>query len=120
MTAKTKLLEEFNENPRDANKKELWKAVKNLKGKFTPKYIQMKCRNGQLVSLKQRSEAIADYLEKEHWNNPEKADNPRNMSEEKLREDPENIEQQRLILSLGELIEAIRKTKRGKEPGRTK
>ena len=45
--------------------------MKNLKGKFTPKFIQMGGnRKGRLVSLKERSEAIADYLEKEHWSNP--------------------------------------------------
>jgi hypothetical protein len=30
----------------------------------------MRNRSGRLVSLKERSEAIADYLEKEHWFNP--------------------------------------------------
>jgi hypothetical protein len=62
-------LEEFNENPADKHKKGLWKAVKNLKGKFTPRFIQMQNREGRLVSLKERAETIADYLEKDHWSN---------------------------------------------------
>ena len=39
------------------------------------------------------------------------------MNESKLRDDSGNMERQRLILSLRELREAIKKTKRGKEPG---
>ena len=42
------LIEQFNENPEDKNKKGLWKAVKDLKRKFTPQYVQMK---NELVNM---------------------------------------------------------------------
>ena len=43
---KNQLIEQFNENPEDKNKKGLWKAVKDLKRKFTPQFVQMKNQNG--------------------------------------------------------------------------
>ena len=46
------LLEEFNENPKDENNKDLWKSVKQLKKKFTPNYIKMKNKNGMYVPPK--------------------------------------------------------------------
>ena len=63
------MLEQFRENKKDPHKKNLWKAVKNLKGKFSPKFIQMRNKNGMLVPLRKRAEAIADYLEQKHWKN---------------------------------------------------
>ena len=63
------LLEQFRENKEDPHKKHAWKVVKNPKGKFSPKFIQMRNKNGMLVPLKKRAEAIADYLEQKHWSN---------------------------------------------------
>ena len=47
-------------------------------GKFSPKFIHMRDKNGRLVPLKNRAEAIADYLEQKHvgvmnrkWAKPE-------------------------------------------------
>ena len=67
---KQKKLEEFNENPKDKNKKDLWTAIKNLRSKYTPKYIQMRNRHGRLVPLNKRAETIAEYLKQDHWHNP--------------------------------------------------
>ena len=62
-------IEQFNENPLDKNEKSLWKAVKGLKKKFQPKYVQMKSQDGKHVPLTKRAETIAQYLEQEHWKN---------------------------------------------------
>ena len=62
-------LEQFRENKEDPHEKHIWKAVKHLKGKFMPKFIQMRNRNGMLVPLRKRAEAIADYLEQQHEQN---------------------------------------------------
>jgi hypothetical protein len=109
-------LEVFNENSKDIHKKGLWKAVKNLNGKFTPRYIQMRDRKGMLVSLTKRAEAIADYLEKEHWYNPQKEGESRLINSEKICEQ-ENMEEQRQPFTEEELEDAIKLTKKGKEPG---
>ena len=66
----THVVDQFRENPEDKHKKHLWKAIKAMKSKFTPRYIQMKNRKGTLVPLKKKAEAIADYLENSHWSNP--------------------------------------------------
>ena len=63
------LIEKFNENPNDAQKKGLWKAVRNLKKKFTPKYVKMKNEEGKHVPLICRAETVAEYLENKHWKN---------------------------------------------------
>ena len=55
------LIEQFNENPKDNNKKELWKSVKGLKRKFVPEYIKINSKEGNYVPLTKRAEAIADY-----------------------------------------------------------
>ena len=44
--------DDIEEGKDDKDKKDLWKAIKTLKGKFTPRYIQMKNRKGTLVPLK--------------------------------------------------------------------
>ena len=65
------LLEQIRESKEDPHNKHLLKTVKNLKGKFTPKFIQMRNKNEMLVPLRKRAEAIPDYLEQQHWqNNP--------------------------------------------------
>lgn len=70
------VLEKFNEHPKDKYKKELWKAVKGLKSKYVPRYIQMRNKEGKHVALKDRAEAIADNLEKERWHNEEVNEGP--------------------------------------------
>ena len=82
---RTHVVEKFRENPEDKHKKHLWKAIKEMKSKFTPRYIQMKNRKGTLVPLKQRAEAIADYLENSHWSNPTADGAKRNISRTKIR-----------------------------------
>ena len=66
---KEHLSEQFRENKEDPHKKHLWTAVKNLKGKFSPKFIQIRNTDGMRVPFKKRAEAIADYLEQQHWQN---------------------------------------------------
>ena len=41
---KQALLEKFNENPEDKNKKGFWKAVKMLKSKIRPKFLKLRIR----------------------------------------------------------------------------
>ena len=108
---KNQKLEEFNENPEDKNKKHLWKAVKNLKGKFTPKYIQMRNKEGRLVPLNKRAEAIADYLEKEHWYNPPEPGVDRTISRRKLQLLENKAEQERPF-EMKELLHCIGLTKK--------
>jgi len=101
----------------------LWKAIKTLKGKFTPRYIQMKNRKGTLVPLKHRAEAIADYLENSHWSNPTEDGKKKNIPTTPLRrhnteeEAQEAKRRQREPYSMSELEEAIQLTKKGKAPG---
>ena len=116
---KQKKLEEFNENPKDKNKKDLWKAVKNLRAKYTPKYIQMRNRAGMLVPLNKRAETIAEYLEKDHWSNPVEAGRTRNPSAMKVipARSQEQKDEQRKPFELKELRAALKKAKRNKEPG---
>ena len=45
------LIEQFNENPNDPNKTGLWRAVRQLKTKFIPHYVQMKNGAGERVPL---------------------------------------------------------------------
>ena len=113
-------VEQFRENKEDKHKKQLWKAIKAMKSKFTPRYIQMKNRKGTLVPLKKRAEAIADYLENSHWSNPTENGERRNICREKLRKDdtPEKLAesrmQQRADFTVEELNEVI---KLGKKQG---
>ena len=51
----------------------MWKAVKILKSKFSPKFIQMRNTNGMLVPLKKTAEAITDHLEQKRWSNEPEA-----------------------------------------------
>ena len=104
------LIEEFNENPADVNKKGLWKAVKGLKKKFVPHYVKMKNSDGKHVPLGQRAETIADYLENIHWTNPvEHEVNTSNIIEENgALEEP---------FTMPELCTAIRGAKPNKQPG---
>ena len=91
-----------------------------MKTKFTPRYIQMKNRKGTLVPLKQRAEAIADYLENSHWSNPTADGSRRNICRGKLRKDDteeklaESRAKQRADFTMEELNEAIQLGKRAK------
>ena len=58
------LIEKFNENPNDPNIKGLWRAVKDLKRKFTPQYAHMKNLHVARVPISERAQALATYLEK--------------------------------------------------------
>ena len=104
------------------HKKHFWKAVKNLKGKFTPKYIQMRNRGGTLVPLKKRAEAIVDYLEKCQWTNNVEEGKIRQIKQDPLRNLTETQKEtaktrQRASFSVKELNEAIQLSKEGKAPG---
>ena len=119
---KENLLEQFRENKKDPHKKHIWRAVKNLKGKFSTKFIQMRNKNGMLVPLRKRAEAIADYLEQKHWeNDPEggkKRENkkgvPRNWT---AKQEEESKERQTSPFEAEELKEAIKSSEKGKDPG---
>lgn len=105
------LLEKLNENPEDKNKKELWKAVKGLKSKYVPRYIQMRNKEGKHGALEDRAEAIADYLEKEHWHNEEVEEGP---SRAKII-DNANIDTD--IFTIEELNKVLKSCKNNKQPG---
>ena len=119
----THVVEQFRENPEDKHKKHLWKAIKAMKSKFTPRYIQMKNRKGTLVPLKKRAEAIADYLENSHWSNPTENGEPRSIRRDKLREGVtkedllKSKEKQRADFTMEELNEVIQLGKKAKAPG---
>ena len=49
--------------------KGLWKAIKGLKRKFTPQYVQMKNEHGKHVPIIEMAQTIANYLESTHWKN---------------------------------------------------
>ena len=94
-----------------------------MKTKFTPRYIQMKNRKGALVPLKQRAEAIADYLENSHWANPTADGAKRDICRDKIRKgvaaekQEKSKARQRADFTMEELNEAISLEKKGKAPG---
>ena len=51
-------LEEFNENPNDPKQKRFRKAVKTMRSKFTPRFVQMKDLKGMYVKLEERAEKL--------------------------------------------------------------
>ena len=104
------LIEEFNENPNDINKRGLWKAVKGLKKKFVPNYVKMKNLDGKHVPLNQRAETIADYLEKIHWTNPVE----HTVNTGSILEDNNALEE---CFTMPELCTAIKRAKPNKQPG---
>ena len=84
-----------------------------------PKFIQMRNRNGMLVPLRKRAEAVADYLEQQHWrNNPAEGEN-RKIYRGFLRTNPRRRGnkskcRQRKPFPEKQLEEAIKLTKNGK------
>ena len=79
----------------------------------------MRNREGRLVPLNKRAETIAEYLEQDHWFNPEEAGSNRNPSSMKVipERSQEQRAEQRKKFELEELKKALKKAKRNKEPG---
>ena len=107
----TSLIEKFNDNPCDKNKKHMWKAVKDLRKKFVPQFVKMKNQAGQHVPLIKRAETVAQYLASEHWQNNLQAELP---NETKIVNDNGAAETN---FTLDELNQAIKATKVNKQPG---
>ena len=105
------LIEQFNQNPNDPHKKGLWRAVKGLKRKFTPQYVQMKNAQGNHVPVAERAQAIAEYLETKHWYNDLDTGMPDNT--------PilENNGADANLFSIEELNAALKFSKNNKQPG---
>ena len=89
----------------------MWKSVKQLKQKFTPQYVSMKNRHGHRVSLMQRAEAIAEYLEQDHWGENGQSAIPNRQ--------PifQNNGADESPFKLDELNEALKRSKNNKQPG---
>lgn len=104
------LIEQFNDNPQDRNKNNLWKAVKGLRTKFTPQYVQMKT-TGIHVPLNQRAETIAQYLENTHQKNDDNMGTP---SDEYVVHQNDADE---LLFRIEELNWAPKVSKNDKQPG---
>lgn len=90
---------------------ELWKAVKGLKRKYVPRYIQMRNKEGKHVAPEDKAEAIADYLEKEHLHNEEMEEGP---SRAKISENANIVTDN---FTLGELNKVLKSCKNNKQPG---
>ena len=73
---------------------------------------------GHLVPLVERAEAIANYLETEHWFNPPEGP-PRTINNRPISTAPETHESEteRQQFTMNEFNEAFKKAKTGKEPG---
>ena len=105
------LIEQFDENPQDTQKKGLWKAVKGLKRKFTPQYVQMKNEHGKHVPIIERAQTIANYLESAHWKNDLNAGMPDAAPILLNNGADENV------FTLEELNAALNSSKNNKQPG---
>ena len=105
------LIDKFNENPNDPNKKGLWRAVKDLKRKFTPQYVHMKNLHGERVPVTERAQTIATYLETRHWKNDSETSVPDSscIYEENSADES--------IFRLEELDTAFKVAKNNKQPG---
>ena len=66
---KQHIINKFKHDDADKAKKKLWKAVDDLRKQYKPKYIRLKNQAGGYVTLKERAETIANYLENDHWSN---------------------------------------------------
>ena len=105
------LIEEFNENPNDGNKRGLWKSVNSLEKKKIPNYVKMNNSDGKHVPLTQRAQTIADYLEKIHWSNPDEHE----VNTSKILEDNNALEACFTLMT--ELCTAIKGANFNKQPG---
>ena len=108
---KNHLIERFNENPLDPNKKGLWKAVKSLKQKFMPQFVKMRNADGRHVPVTQRAKAIADYLENTHWNNSMDV----GMPQDNAILDPNGADDSPFRME--ELVWSLKAAKKNKQPG---
>ena len=99
------------ESPDDPNKKCLWRAVKDLKRKFTPQYVHMKNLHGARVPITERAQTIATYLETKHWKNDSETSVPDSSC---IYEDNSADES---IFELEELETALKAAKNNKQPG---
>ena len=105
------LIERFKENPEDKPKKQMWKAVKELRNKMVPQFVKMKNQTGAHVTLVQLAETIAEYLAHEHWKNTSDAD------VSNTRKFLEGNDAATGSFSINELNEAIKATQSNKQPG---
>ena len=105
------LIEQFDENPQDTQKKGLWKAVKGLKRKFTPRYVQMKNEHGKHAPIIERAQTIANYFESAHWKNDLNAGTPDAAPILLNNGADENV------FTLEELNAALKSSKNKKQPG---
>ena len=79
----------------------------------------MRNRKGMLVPLMRRAEAIADYLEQEHWQNKPRDGQDRSINRGFLRiitgiKEQDSKKRQTLPFTEEELEDAIKLTKKGK------
>jgi hypothetical protein len=73
-------------------------------------------RTTTVVSLKERLEALAGYLETEHWSNPTENGAPGHIPLDNICEHS-SYDEQRMPFSAEEIETALSLTKKGKEPG---
>ena len=76
----------------------------------------MRNKEGRLVPLEKRAEAIADYLEQEHWQNPVEEGSSRNINQAKL-QTLVHKDTQKASFTWEEFFACIKLAKKNKEPG---
>ena len=111
---KQHLVNQFQHNPADPHRKQLWKAVNHLKRDYKPSYISMRDSCGRLVPLQDSlgAETIASYLEQKQWSNTlGQAPLP---SCRKIGDDPDSNS---APFSMQELNDVLKGCKLGKQPG---
>ena len=109
---KQHLVNQFQHNPADSHRKQLWKAVNHLKRDYKPSYISMRDSCGRLVPLQDRAETIASYLEQKQWSNT--SGQALLPSCRKIGDDPDS---NRAPFSMQELNDVLKGCKLGKQPG---
>ena len=85
--------------------------MKTLKGKFTPKFLKLKNKEGKHVPLIDKAPTIAEYLEIEHWTNS--MDGIPSINRQIILE---NLEFKTEDFDLEELNAALKSTNLNKEP----
>ena len=90
-------------------KKGVCKAIKTLRSKFTPRFVQMKDLKGMCVKLEKRAETIATYFAEKHWKN--EAEGIGNINKWKITEELSNI---RGDFTIEELAGALKNAKKRK------